>query len=184
MEREGAKPLEGRVARLILLVVVSVCVVFCVLCCLQNNPAFSSVTISHILKSENYLLCFSVGSYLHPSNYNRKKGTVIWPSQTTVPFFLVIICNLIKDSAKKYSDESAKTIRHCNRWPDDCTFFPGRNFLIKEPAKTIQAHGTPKHSNSQILSISRDWGSLGPTGFFSLFFFVSGIQFLNHGIYY
>ncbi len=32
MEREGAKLLEGRVARLILLVVVSVCVVFCVLC--------------------------------------------------------------------------------------------------------------------------------------------------------
>ncbi len=32
MEREGAKPLEGRVARLILLVVVSVCVVLCVLC--------------------------------------------------------------------------------------------------------------------------------------------------------
>jgi hypothetical protein len=58
MEREGAKPLEGRVARLILLVVVSVCVVFCVLCCLQNNPAFTSVTISHILKNENYELCF------------------------------------------------------------------------------------------------------------------------------
>jgi hypothetical protein len=32
MEREGAKPLEDRVAQLILLVVVSVCVVFCVLC--------------------------------------------------------------------------------------------------------------------------------------------------------
>ena len=32
MERKGAKPLEGRVAQLILLVVVSVCVVFCVLC--------------------------------------------------------------------------------------------------------------------------------------------------------
>ena len=44
----------GRVARLILLVVVSVCVVFCVLCFLQNNPVFSSVTISHILKNENY----------------------------------------------------------------------------------------------------------------------------------
>ncbi len=39
-----------RVAGLILLVVVSVCVVFCVLCCLQNNPVFLSVTISHILK--------------------------------------------------------------------------------------------------------------------------------------
>ncbi len=32
MEREGAKPLKGRVARLVLLVVVSMmCVVFCVL---------------------------------------------------------------------------------------------------------------------------------------------------------
>ncbi len=34
----------GRVAWLILLVVVSVCVVFCVLCCLQNNRVFTSVT--------------------------------------------------------------------------------------------------------------------------------------------
>ncbi len=52
----------GRVARLILLVVVSVCVVFCVLCCLQNNPVFSSVTIlSHISKNENYELCILAG---------------------------------------------------------------------------------------------------------------------------
>ena len=43
----------GRVARLILLVVVFVCVVFCVLCCLQNNPVFSSVTYLDI-KNENY----------------------------------------------------------------------------------------------------------------------------------
>ncbi len=64
MEREGAKPLEGRVAWLILLVDVSVCAVFCVLCCLQNNPVFSSVTISHILKNENYELCFLVGSFV------------------------------------------------------------------------------------------------------------------------
>ncbi len=71
--REGAKPLEGRVAQLILLVVVSVCVVFCVLCCLENNPVFSSVTISHILKNENYELCFLAGSYLCQSNYDRKK---------------------------------------------------------------------------------------------------------------
>jgi hypothetical protein len=79
LNREGAKPLEGRVARLILLVVVSVCVVFCVLCCLQNNPVFLSVTISHILKNENYELCFLVGFYLCRSNYDRKKGTVVWP---------------------------------------------------------------------------------------------------------
>jgi hypothetical protein len=54
----------GRVARLILLVVVSVYVVFCVLCCIQNNPVFLSVTISHILKNENYELCFSVGFFV------------------------------------------------------------------------------------------------------------------------
>ncbi len=73
MEREGAKLLEGRVAWLILLVVVSVCVLFCVLCCLQNNPEFSSVTISHILKNENYELCFLAGSYLCRSIYDPKK---------------------------------------------------------------------------------------------------------------
>jgi hypothetical protein len=61
------------VAWLILLVVVSVCVVFCVLCCLQNNPVFLSVTISHILQNENYELCFLAGSYLRPSNYDQKK---------------------------------------------------------------------------------------------------------------
>jgi hypothetical protein len=76
MEREGAKLLEGRVARLILLVVVSVCVVFCVLRCLQNNPVFSSVTISHILKNENYGLCFLAGSFINQIT-TGKKGTVI-----------------------------------------------------------------------------------------------------------
>ncbi len=55
----------GRVARLILLVVVSVCVVFCVLCCLQNKPVFSSVTmLSHISKNENYELCISAGFFV------------------------------------------------------------------------------------------------------------------------
>ncbi len=67
----------GRVARLILLVVVSVCVVFCVLCFLQNNPVFSSVTISHILKNENYELCFLAGFFVDQirteKNYDRKK---------------------------------------------------------------------------------------------------------------
>jgi hypothetical protein len=64
-------------------------------------------------------------------------------------FFPIVICNLIKEPAKKYSNEPAKTIQHCNQWPDDCTFFSGHK-LIKESAKTIQAHRTPKHSNSQI----------------------------------
>ncbi len=67
----------GRVARLILLVVVSVCVVFCVLCFLQINPVFSSVTISHILKNENYELCFLAGFFVDQimtgKNYNHKK---------------------------------------------------------------------------------------------------------------
>ncbi len=55
----------GRVARLILLVVVSVCVVFCVLCHLQNNPEFSSVTkLSHISKNENYELCILAGFFV------------------------------------------------------------------------------------------------------------------------
>jgi hypothetical protein len=44
-------------------------------------------------------------------------------------FFLVVICNLIKDSAKKHSNESAKTIRHSNQWPDNCTFFFSRNLI-------------------------------------------------------
>ncbi len=39
-------------------------------------------------------------------------------------FIPVVICNLIEEPAKKHSDEPAKTIQHCNRWPDDCTFFP------------------------------------------------------------
>ncbi len=67
----------GRVARLIFLVVVSVCVVFCVLCFLQNNPVFSSVTISHILRNENSELCFLAGFFVDQittrKNYDHKK---------------------------------------------------------------------------------------------------------------
>ncbi len=72
MEREGANPLEGRVARLILLVVVSVCVVFCVLCCLQNNLVFLSVTISHILKNETNELCFLAGFFVNQITTGKK----------------------------------------------------------------------------------------------------------------
>jgi hypothetical protein len=50
LNKKRKMKIMGRVARLILLVVVSVCVVFCVLCFLQKNPMFLSVTISHILK--------------------------------------------------------------------------------------------------------------------------------------
>ncbi len=83
----------GRVARLILWGVVSVCVVFCVLCFLQNNPVFLSVIISHILKNENHELCFSAGFLIHQittgKNYNHKKKysrlAVSWnESQKTV----------------------------------------------------------------------------------------------------
>ncbi len=67
----------GKVVRLILVVVVSVCVVSYVLCCFQNNPVFSSVTIFHILKNENYELCFLanffVGQITTGKNYKRKK---------------------------------------------------------------------------------------------------------------
>jgi hypothetical protein len=67
----------GKVAQLILLVVVSVCVVFCVLCCLQNNPVFLSVTIFHVLRNENYELCFLAGFFVDQittgKNYVRKK---------------------------------------------------------------------------------------------------------------
>jgi hypothetical protein len=63
------------------LVVVSVCVVFCVLCCLQNNPVFLSVTISHILKMKIMSYVFQQGGILPSSIKLRpeKKGTVVWP---------------------------------------------------------------------------------------------------------
>ncbi len=78
----------GRVAWLILLVVVSVCVVFCILCFLQNNPVFLSVTISHILKKWKLRAMF-FGGFLRRSNYDqksydRKKG---WPDDCTFFFF-------------------------------------------------------------------------------------------------
>jgi hypothetical protein len=67
----------GRVARLILLVVVFLCVKFCVLCCLQNNSVFSSVTISHMLKNENDEFCvlagFFVDQIMTGNNYDWKK---------------------------------------------------------------------------------------------------------------
>ncbi len=74
--------------------------------------------------------------------------------QMTVLFlFPVVICNLIKEPAKKHSEKPAKTIR-VHGTPQTLQpmarrlyhFFSGCN-LIKEPAKTIRAHRTPKHSN-------------------------------------
>ncbi len=71
----------GKVAWLILVVVVSVCVVLCALCCFQNNPVFSSVIIFHILKNENYEVCFWQISLLIKLRLGKimkgKKGTVL-----------------------------------------------------------------------------------------------------------
>ncbi len=71
----------GKVAWLILVVAVSVCVVFCVLCCFQNNPVFLSVTIFHNLKNENYEQCFITNFFVDQittgKNYERKKRTVL-----------------------------------------------------------------------------------------------------------
>ena len=67
MHKKQKMKIMGRVAQLILLVVVSVCVVFCVLCCLQNNPEFSSVTIlSHISKMKIMSYVFWRVSLLRP----------------------------------------------------------------------------------------------------------------------
>ncbi len=47
LNKKRKMKIMGKVARLILVVAVSVCVVCCVLCCFQNNPVFLSVTIFH-----------------------------------------------------------------------------------------------------------------------------------------
>ena len=77
LNKKWKMKIMGKVARLILVVAVSVCVVFCVLYCFQNNPVFSSVTIFHILKNENYELCFSANFFVDQittgKNYDRKK---------------------------------------------------------------------------------------------------------------
>jgi hypothetical protein len=80
MEREGAKPLEDRVARLILLVVVSVCVVFCVLGSNQrpDDCAFLS-GLNFIQFCNNWCSYFdTIDGYLR---------FILTVGQTTVPFF-------------------------------------------------------------------------------------------------
>ncbi len=66
----------GGVARLILLAVVSVCVVICVLCCLQNNPVFSSVTYLIFQKMKIMSYVFWQVSSLRPEkkNFSRLSG--------------------------------------------------------------------------------------------------------------
>jgi hypothetical protein len=79
MEREGGKPLEGRVAWLILLVVASVCVVCCVLCCLKKTiwSLVNQITTGKKVQSsgrwleknsDNHLLCQNMNT-----NYDWKK---------------------------------------------------------------------------------------------------------------
>jgi hypothetical protein len=62
--------------------------------------------------------------YKHSKNKMLRVFQMVSASQTIVLFFPVVICNLIKEPAKKHSYEPATTIQHCNRWPDNCTFFP------------------------------------------------------------
>ncbi len=71
LNKKWKMKIMGTVAWLILLVVVSLCVVFCVLCFLQNNLVFSSVTKSHILKNENYELYFLVGFFVNQTTTGK-----------------------------------------------------------------------------------------------------------------
>ncbi len=77
LNKKQKMKIMGRVAWLIFVVVVSVSVMLCVLCCLQNNPVFLSVTIFHILKNENYELWFLANFFVNQittgKNYDRKK---------------------------------------------------------------------------------------------------------------
>jgi hypothetical protein len=89
MEREGAKPLEGRVARLILLVVVSMmCVVFCVLPSNQwletTVPFFPDVIYSSFQMTAGRLYVFCSGRNYSGCNLNPLKNIA---GQTTVRFF-------------------------------------------------------------------------------------------------
>ncbi len=78
----------GRVAWLILLVVMSVCVVFCVLCGLQNNPVFSSVTYLIISKNEKYELCTSAGFFV---TTGKIKVLVVCP----IELFCLAVCAVV-----------------------------------------------------------------------------------------
>ncbi len=78
----------GRVARLIFVVAVSVCVVFCVLCCLQNNLVFLSVTIFHMLKNENY----ETSIYSHLIGNEKWKVWVRWHGSSWWLLCLRVLC--------------------------------------------------------------------------------------------
>ncbi len=96
MEREGAKLLEGRVARLILLVVVSMmCVVFCIL---PSNrqlemtvPFFSGRNFSSFQLTAGQLYNFFFPVVIFSGcNLNPLKNIA---GQTTVGFFFRLLCS-------------------------------------------------------------------------------------------
>jgi hypothetical protein len=101
----------GRVAQLILLVVVSVCVVFCVLCCLQNNPVVSSVTVSHI--------------YIYLLTLNKKQnmkimGRVARLILLVVVSVCVVFCVLCFLQNNPVFSSVTIFIQFCNNW---CSYF-------------------------------------------------------------
>ncbi len=128
MEREGAKPLEGRVAQLILLVVVSVCVVFCVLCSNRwpddctffsgcNFFQFCNNWCSYFDTTDSYLRFIStVGQTTVPfyggvvifsgCNLNPPKNIA---GQTTVPFFPVVIFLVVSTIPNWFSCQNTNT---------------------------------------------------------------------------
>ncbi len=63
---------------------------------LQNNPVFSCVTIFHLLKNENYELCFLANFFVNHfttgKKYDRKKGSVLvfWPAFSSVTIFHIL----------------------------------------------------------------------------------------------
>ncbi len=115
LNKKRKMKIMGRVAWLIFVVVVSVCVVFCVLCCLQNNPVFLSVTIFHILKKIKLWAMF-FGKFIHRSNYDQKKlrqekkGSVLffWPVFSNVTIFYMLKNENYETSIYSHSTRNEK----------------------------------------------------------------------------
>ncbi len=77
---------------------------------------FSSVTISHILKNENYELCFLAGSFVNQI-MTGKQGAVVWPSVGMFGGSISLDCfggflNQIRAGKKGYSHLAIG----CNVW--------------------------------------------------------------------
>ena len=124
----------GRVARLILLVVVSpVCAVFCVLCCLQNNPVFSSVTYLNIKKltrsPDRRLKLFFFPVVMKISRQNKKTANfpperkTDTPARQTTGTFLFSGRNENFPPQQKNCQFPARTKNWHTRQTDDWNFF-------------------------------------------------------------